>query len=300
MTGEWAAAVEETVLEEQLQLFSSEQACAEALFTAKWPAGFRCARCGNSHAYKITSRRLPLFQCCSCHYQESLIAGTIMEGSRSELRTWFHALILISFSDSGINAVQLSKEIGVTYKTAWLILHKVRHAMSNADASTMLSGIVRVNSALYGRPHNSTLNRHTREQPLLVGASLNEAGEPVYVKIKKVNEEHLLERVVRPAGNRHFIERHVEHETEDIDCVTARYSSRRFHRLLTTAKKAGQWINAVYSGIGPKHLQAYLNEYCCRLNLAVRGVSLFHYLTRLCAATAPITYMFLLRFPTVS
>ncbi|WP_171654527.1 transposase [Paenibacillus foliorum] len=288
------------VSEEQLQLFSTEEACADMLFTAKWPDGFHCARCGHPHAYKITTRRLPLFECSSCHYQESLIAGTIMEGSRTTLRKWFHALLLISYAPCGINAVQLSGAIGVTYKTAWLILHKIRYAISKADASTMLSGIVRVNSALYGRPHNPSVNRHIQEQPLLVGASINTEGEPLYVKIKRVPDEYLQGRNLRPSGNQHFIQHNVESKTGDLECITARFSPRRFHRLLSVAKKAGQWINAAYHGIGPKHLQAYLNEYCYRLNLEFQGEAIFRYLTQLSAAAAPLTYPKLLRFPIIS
>ncbi|MFD0678937.1 MULTISPECIES: transposase [unclassified Paenibacillus] len=293
-TAEW------TLSEEQLQLLSSEESCADVLFAAKWPDGFRCTHCGHLHAYKITTRRLPLFECSSCHYQESLTANTIFEGSRSDLRKWFHALLIVSHTTCGINAVQLSEAIGVTYKTAWLMLHKIRYAMSKADAGMMLSGIVRINSALNGRPHNPSVNRHIQEQPLLVGASLNAEGEPVYVKIKRVPDDHLEGKVLKPIGNQHFIEQYVEPKTDDLESITARFSSRRFQRLLTIAKKAGQWINATYHGIGPKHLQAYLNEYCCRLNLDFQGGAIFRYLTQLCAAAVPVTYPQLIRFPTTS
>jgi transposase-like protein len=283
--------------EEQIQFFSTDQACEEALAAAKWPEGFRCTRCGHAHAYKIATRRLPLFECSSCHYQESIIAGTIMEGSKSALRKWFHAMLLVSHCSSGINAVQLANEIEVTYKTAWLILHKLRYAMSQEDACTKLSGLVRINSALYGRPHNPTVERHVKEQPLLIGASLDEEGEPLYIKIKKVIEKHSIGRSVRSEGSQAFIEEHVAPETEDIEAVTARYSPRRFHRLLDTVRKAGRWINSIFHGIGPKHLQSYLNEYCYRLNLSVRKLSAFCCLLHTCASTATINYQYLIRFP---
>ncbi|TDF97545.1 transposase [Paenibacillus piri] len=285
----------QTISKEQLQLISSEQQCMEALFSAKWPDGFRCARCNHSHAYKITTRRLPLFECSSCHYQESLTKGTLMEGSRSDLRKWYHALLLFSHNPTGITALQLSAAIGVTYKTAWLILHKFRYCMGEADANTMLSGIVRVNCAMYGKPYNPSMERHPQEQPLLIGASVNDEGDPVYVKIKQVFQEHLLGRTIRPIGTRHFSDCHIEPDTDDLESVTARYSSRRFHRLLNVVKKAGQWINTTFHGIGPKYLQAYLNEYCSRLNLAIHGTSVFRYLIRLCVTIAPVTYASLLR-----
>ncbi|MFC5700047.1 transposase [Cohnella faecalis] len=61
--------------------YSSEQACAEALFHARWPDGFRCPTCRHPHYYLTRTRRLPLYECRSCRVQTSVIAGTIMEGS---------------------------------------------------------------------------------------------------------------------------------------------------------------------------------------------------------------------------
>jgi hypothetical protein len=280
-------------LEELLHHFSTDKACAEALLAAKWPNGFACSHCGHDHAYTITTRKQPLFECAVCGHQTSLIAGTVMEGSRTPLRKWFHALLLISLQPLGINAVQLRAIIGVTYKTAWLLLHKLRHAMNQDHTGTMLSGIVRINSAVYGKPYNSTVLRHPQEQPLLVGASMTSLGEPIQVKIKRVACEHLRERSVIPDGTRAFIECEVESDTTDVQSVTARFGSGRFSKLLNIAKEASGWINSTFNGIGPKHLQAYLDEFCYRMNgkLQSIGVSMFNHLTRVCATTHSITYL---------
>jgi hypothetical protein len=277
-------------IEETLRKFSTEQACIEALYAAKWPNGFRCARCGCAQAYKITSRRLPIMECKICRYQESLIAGTVMEGSKSSLRQWFHSIILVSLQASSVNAVQLSAAIGVTYKTAWLILHKLRHAMSQADAGKLLSGMVKINTTAYGKPHNPSVLRHPQEQPLLVGASVGKEGKPLYIKIKQISENCIHNRSVSPAGTRLFIERQIESGTDDIEVITGRFSPGRFRKLLEEAKGAGRWINEVFRGIGPKYLQAYLDEYCCRRNQMNREGSMLSYFIGLCAANSPITY----------
>jgi transposase-like protein len=287
-------------LVELLHVFSSEETCEGALLTAKWPNGFTCARCGHSHAYTITTRRSPLFECSACGYQASLRAGTIMEGSGTSLCKWFHSLLLVSLSPSAINAVQLQAAIGVTYKTAWLMLHKLRHTMSQADVgAVMLSGIVRINAAKYGRPHNSSVLRHPQEQPVLVGASVTDEGEPIHIKIKRVADEHLRENAVLSSGARAFIEREVEPDTVDLQCVTARYGSHRFLRLLDVAKQANVWIFTTYHGIGSKHLQAYLDEFGYRMNIILQntnaGASTFTRLTRLCATTSTLTYSSLIR-----
>ncbi|MCR8636159.1 transposase [Paenibacillus radicis (ex Xue et al. 2023)] len=291
-----AVAEDRLKVEELMGQFNTEQACADALYAAKWPNGFRCARCGHLHAYKITTRRLPLLECRACHYQESLTAGTVMEGSRSSLRKWFHAIVLVSYNPGGVNAVQLGGAIGVTYKTAWLILHKLRHAMSQADTYIKLSGSVRVNAAFYGRPHNPSLQRHPQEQPLLVGASVNNEGQSIYIKIKQVEQNYLLERSVKHAGTRAFMESQVEAGAADVEFVTARFSSRRFQTLLDNVKEASRWINKMFHGIGPKYLQAYLDEYCCRLNYNNQEGSILKRLTHLCASTETVTSRSLIGF----
>jgi transposase-like protein len=99
--------------------FSTDSACIAYIFHTKWPEGFNCPRCKHSHAYVTTIRRLLLYECCQCRHQTSLISGTIMEGSRTELRKWILALFLFSFTNKGTTATELSKFINVTYKTAW-------------------------------------------------------------------------------------------------------------------------------------------------------------------------------------
>ena len=89
--------------------FQTEEDCADYLYQVKWPQGFRCPRCGHNHAYPLTKRRLPLFECANCHYQASLTVGTVMEGSHTALRKWFLSFFLIS-SPCGINATQLNEK----------------------------------------------------------------------------------------------------------------------------------------------------------------------------------------------
>ncbi|MGG2198731.1 transposase [Paenibacillus validus] len=271
--------------------FPTETACFETLFQAKWPNGFICSRCGHRHAYQIHTRRLPLYECHACHYQNSLIAGTVMEGSRTDIRKWLHAIFLISRTDSGINAKHLSKVIRVTYKTAWLMLQKLRHAMSQAIDSDLLSGIVRVNIAHYGRPHCPIIVPHPQRQPLFIAATMKETGEPCRFKIKHLSKEYLNDGLVRRTGTQLFTEQHVDQTANvDIEYITARFSPRRFHRLLAVAADAGRWINLTFHGIGPKHLQTYMDEYCYRLNLTLRDTPIFHNMLRLSATTAAVPY----------
>ena len=224
--------------------FQTEKDCADYLFEVRWPYGFSCLRCGHHHAYIITSRRLPLFQCSSCHYQASLTVGTVMEGSRTELRKWFMAFFLIS-SPNGINGKQLEKNINVTYKTAYSMLQKIRHAMSEEDAINPLSGSVYVNQAHYNHIRGwKSLDSH-KENSLIIGASMNGKNGPDYVKLKLVDKEFVQITghigYVLQEGKEDFCENHVEPNTSKVEFEKL-YDFAKQKKLFRLKNELIRWI----------------------------------------------------------
>ncbi|SDM95998.1 hypothetical protein SAMN04487897_101625 [Paenibacillus sp. yr247] len=207
-----------------------------------------------------------------------------MAGSRTSLHKWLTAIFLICRTEQGTNAVTLSKIISVTYKTAWLILHKIRHAISAADQSTLLSGIVQVNSAVYGKPYNPYYRNHPQEHYLLAGSSLNFLGEPAYIKLKLVSKMHIKNKLFQRSTTMDFTQQHIESQTSSIEFNTGRFSPKRFRSLLALAVQAGKSINNTFYGIGQKYLQSYLDEFCFKVNLTLREASIFQHLTHLCTA----------------
>jgi len=270
--------------------YSTEEACIDTMFKIKWPHGFRCPRCKNPYATTISTRRLPLYECRACHYQASLICGTVMEGSRTTLMKWFQAIYLMSNPSSSLNAVKLAAIIKVTYKTAWLMMHKLRHAISQFDNKQLLQQIVRINGLQYGRPYNSTIYRHPQEHPVLGGASVDSQGQITYMKLKKVNASFLSEGHILSSGIRNFTERHVSSKTTDVVSSTSRRPNQRFSPLLNKAKMAFRWINNTFHGIGSKHLQPYLDEFCFRENHSLRQVNSYGKLLHLTVTSETITY----------
>lgn len=136
-----------TVLEFR-SAFPNEAACAEYLTRQRWPRGFQCPRCdGPSRGY-MASRRV--HECAACGYQCSVTAGTIFHKTRVPLLDWFWALYRMSQGKKGISALQLSKEIGVAYPTAWLMQHKIRKAMADRDQSSQLRGLLEVDEGYVG------------------------------------------------------------------------------------------------------------------------------------------------------
>lgn len=279
MTGEHIVFMENTM---------SEEEAVQYFFELKWPNGFICPHCGHTRAYTIKSRRLPLLQCKQCRHQSSLIAGTVMEGSRTALSKWAVAMQLL-LSETGVNAVHLSQIIRVTYKTAWAMLRKIRQAIHTFDSHQPLAGIVRAGFAFYGRNYlHQPYVRHDDEYPIIVGSSFQPDGSPVYVKIKVAAEDHLDNKRLTRFGSDEFIKAHVKEGTWDIR-VLKRFQINEAPFLPQLVKEAIQWINGTFHGIGGKYLQLYWDEFCFRVNQNFSKHSARDTLARICLSSNPAT-----------
>lgn len=218
-----------------------------------------------------------------------------MEGSRTPLSSWFRAIRLHA-DPKGINALQLSKLISVTYKTAWLICHKIRHAMCHAEAGLLLSGLVKIAETIYcyqgSCDHHFTW--HKREQSVLVGVSEIQPGQFKRIKLKLQNK-HALQRKHDLPEAPLFIERNVAARTRNKVTIMTVQKRNRDPLVIRIAVRAKWRLGLLYRGIGPKHLQAYLDQYCYEWNW--RGTSMFKNLLRHCALTKTITYRQLITRP---
>jgi hypothetical protein len=116
---------------EFLRHFGTEEQCAEALQRARWSKGFWCPRCDDARHYLVSQGARKLFQCIGCRHQASVTAGTMMGHSRLPLTTLFLAIHLISQAKTGVSALALKRDLGVSYPTAWLLHQKINCAMAD-------------------------------------------------------------------------------------------------------------------------------------------------------------------------
>src|SRR3954468_24874659 len=108
--------------------FSDEASCAAFMFKRRWPDGFVCPACGKCRVAALQSRPR-LYECLDCGRQTSITAGTAMHRSKLPLTTWFWAAHLMTTHSNGMSALQLQAQLGVTYKTAWLLTQNLRGSM---------------------------------------------------------------------------------------------------------------------------------------------------------------------------
>ena len=132
-------------LVELIEQFGSEDACREYLEELRWPDGARCPRC-DSKASRIRNRNQ--FDCNSCRYQFSVRSGTLFHDSKLPLWKWMLATYLMVESKKGFSANQMKRTLGVTYKTAWFLCHRIRACME--DDGDLLDGIVEVDETYVG------------------------------------------------------------------------------------------------------------------------------------------------------
>jgi hypothetical protein len=149
-------------LREFVVQFWTEEQCIEHLAGLRWPGGFACAGCGGRLAWRLKTRPR-VYECATCHRQESATAGTVFHRTRTDLTKWFVAAYLMGRDKRGVSAKFLQRELGVAYQTAWTMAHKLRHGLSE-DPSSPLHGFLEADETFIGgrgdptSPGRSTAN----------------------------------------------------------------------------------------------------------------------------------------------
>ena len=137
-----------------LSQYGSEAKCYRALHKARWPQGFRCPCCGGRPRSRFRREGRVYYQCRACRHQTTLISGTLFEASKVPLTTWFLAMHLVTASKTNLSALALKRHLGVCYRTAWKMKHKIMQAMTEREEGRQLGGFVQIDDAYLGGERN--------------------------------------------------------------------------------------------------------------------------------------------------
>jgi len=138
-------------------LFDTDTKCRELLARLRWPSGHECPRCHTQDLVPLNTAK-ELIYCKACDYQFTVTAGTIFHDSHLPLTTWFTVALLLCEARKGMSANQIKRTVGVSYKTAWYLCHRIRHAMKEASERPMLDGTVEMDETYVGG-HNRGAGR---------------------------------------------------------------------------------------------------------------------------------------------
>ena len=283
-------------LPEFQRLFPGDGACAAWLEMARWPDGFTCPRCSAvGDPFRLASRP-GVLTCRSCRRQTGLMVGTAMERSHVPLSVWFWAAYLIASQTTGMSAVQLQRQLGLTrYETAFGLLHKLRAAMVRPDQDRIgeQSGQhVEVDETWIGGRTRGE-GRGIHHKTLVVAAVEVRHREPGTAQDHRRNGRYAgrvrlavgADRSAAALGG--FVKSAVEPGalviTDDWSGYSGLQSSGYDHHAIAQCgdpevseeflpivhlvfSNLKAWLNGIHHGVSPKHLQAYLNEFTFRFN----------------------------------
>jgi hypothetical protein len=165
---------------EFLKRYGSEEQCQAALAAARWPQGFVCPACGGGARTSFLRGELRYWECSGCSYQCSLISGTVFEATKLPLSRWFLAMQLLTQAKNNVSALELKRQLGVSYGSAWLIKHKLMEAMRVREQGRELDGRVEIDDAFLGGEHEGKRGRGSPNKvPLVAAVQTTDKGKPV-------------------------------------------------------------------------------------------------------------------------
>jgi transposase-like protein len=303
-------------LTEFQEAFPDEAGCAAFLFERRWQGGFVCPRCGGERVAALKSRA-HTYECLDCGRQTSITAGSVMHRSKLPLTVWFWAAHLMSTHSNGMSARQLADQLGLTYKTAWLLTQKLRRSMVDPDREP-LEGVVEVDQAgipfragdTFFDPGNSgkiliagaveVIDRDTGQaKPRRKKAKyLDTLSGRIRLAMIADNSAASIEAFVRAnvkRGTTLLTDGHASyhgltdyrHDPRVVGKMAAHVVLPWVHRVFSLVKR---WGLGTYHGLRRKHLDTYLNEFVFRYNRRFYRHASFETILGLASHHEPASY----------
>jgi len=289
--------------------FATDEQCLAYLEKSRWPDGVRCPVCGAKEISKITrktegrNKRAHLYQCLqkSCKQQFSSTTGTIFHDSHLPLSKWYMAIALMVDAKKGMSALQLQRHLGINYRTAWYLAHRIREAMDE-PGGLKLTGTVEIDETYIGgkqRGHKSKL----KNEDVVLG--IRQRGGPLkLVQIKGNKQGTLYEAIAQ------HVDKGADHIVTD-DAGAYNFRLTKFHNVRhskirhsrkeyvkgevhtnTVESAFSLFKRAVigsYHQLSIKRLQRYLDEFGYRFNRR-EDADLFEQTVTRMAGVKPMPY----------
>jgi transposase-like protein len=274
-----------STLVELLDYFKNENICSKYLAKIRWNGNTICPykECAHNKVFEYSNGKI--YKCAKCRKQFSVRVGTIFQDSKIPLRKWFASIYLITSHKKGISSLQLAKDIGVQQRTAWFMMHRVRHTFGMETKTEPLSGDIEADETYMGgaekNKHKSkkikgTQGRSTKTKTPVAGV-IQRGGELRVEVVENTQGKNLRPFVIKniAVGSKlhtdewwgyrglsklyeHQIVKHNEKEY-----VKGNVHTNTLEGFWSLLKRG---VDGIYHSISNKHLQKYLNEFVFRYN----------------------------------
>lgn len=273
------------------KIYTDEDAARRHLEKLNWPDGPQCPHCGSiDSATKLKGRstRPGVYKCRECEKPFSVTVGTVFERSHIKLNLWLYAVHLLTASKKGISSHQLHRMLGVTYKTAWFMSHRIRAAMAEANPSALggAGKTVEADETYFGDKDRITKRtKHGKSghaSKRSVVALVERGGNVRMFHVERATAENIRDVIVRNVDRKTDLmtdesRLYVETGKEFADHQTVHHSSGEYARYAAdrvihtntvenvfSVFKRG--MRGIYQHCGEAHLHRYLSEFEFRYN----------------------------------
>jgi transposase-like protein len=264
-----------------INLFDTDERCRELLVRLRWPNGVECPRCKMPAVDLATAKQL--FYCKGCDYQFSVTSGTVFNDSHLALQKWFLATLLLCEAKKGMSANQIKRTLGVSYKTAWYLCHRIRFAMT--EVHKMLDGTIEIDETYVGgKQKGKGVGFGKRQKEVVIGI-IKRDGELKFIHVKEgtskaireVMQEHVSEDVDVIVTDESVLYASGLPKTQVSKRKAVNHSADEYVRYENGFMVTTNTVESAFSlfkrgvmgswhRVSPKHLASYLNEMTFRFN----------------------------------
>lgn len=295
--------------------FPTEESALAHLVSVRWPGGVRCVQCDHDKCWPVestgkTGKPRRLFQCAKCKTQFSATQGTLFHDSHLPLSKWFAAIALMADAKKGISACQLQRHIGMTYKTAWYVCHRIREAMRETD-SQPLGGqgqIVEIDESFIGGRMAGKGSTKAKSAKIKV-FGIAERGGKIHLQTVSSLKNNAIQPIIKERISPNASEIRTDGATRYKGLIPKEKHTRGNHaaEILNGEPISNQTIEGAFSlfkrgvvgqyhQLSGWHLDRYLGEFCWRFNR--RGVQpwIFGMTLNNMVCRKPLPYKELIKF----
>lgn len=279
--------------------YDTEARCRRALYRSRWPKGFRCPACGDRRRSTFQRGGQRYYQCRACAHQTALLSGTVFQSTKLALTMWLLAIHMLTSTKTNMSALELMRHLGVCYRTAWRLKHKIMQGMLEREEPRRRDGFVQVDDAYLGgernggKPGRGSENKQTFIIAVATDETLEHPTHAVIEPLRSFDNASITDwaqRRLAPEAEvfsdglgafRRFVDTghaHTVLETSGRRAATEARGARWVNVVLSNVKRA---LDGVYHSIKQRrYARRYLAEAAYRFNRRFRLREMLLRLTR--------------------